>query len=191
MHVATAATLRDVYLRRPDLGRRLDGASARSLADLGAAGADIAIVIADGLSSTAIATNAIPLLEALQPHLRRLILSLAPVVVASGGRVALGDEVGALLGARMMLILIGERPGLSSPVSLGAYLTFDPRVGRNDAERNCVSNIRPAGLSYSVVALKLAWLIEAALRRRLTGVSPKGQSSGDLATATRNSLISR
>lgn len=186
--VATPATRRDVYLRRPDLGRRLDEASARTVRNLGQTGADLSIVIADGLSSTAIETNVVPLLEALLPQLRQMGLSLAPVAVAGGGRVALGDEIGGALEARLVLVLIGERPGLSSPDSLGAYLTFEPRIGRNDAERNCVSNIRPGGLGYSVAAFKLAWLIEAALMRRLTGVSLKDESARDLAAEIRRKL---
>lgn len=214
LSVATEATSRDLYLRRPDCGRRLDAASAARLdldrlereavgradaptADAATAGAtaaappgdrapDLAIVVGDGLSATGVAANAVPLMVALRPHLRRLGLSLAPVVVATGARVALGDEVGARLAVPMMLVLIGERPGLSSPDSLGAYLTFEPRPGRRDAERNCVSNIRTGGLAPDAAAARIAWLIEAAFRLRLTGVRLKDQSPAALAAPDGN-----
>ena len=129
VEVTSAAPAREVYLRRPDLGRRLDQASAAALDGLRAKPADLVVVIADGLSSTAVEANAVPLLHALTPHLTPMQVSLGPVVIATGARVALGDEIGTRLRARMVLVLIGERPGLSSPDSLGAYLTFGPRVG--------------------------------------------------------------
>jgi len=165
---------RHSYLQRPDLGRRLDEGSATRLAALAAGGIDLAIVVADGLSATGVAAHALDLLGELLPRLRGL--SRAPLVLAGQGRVALGDEIGALLKARLVLVLLGERPGLSSPDSLGAYLTFAPRPGRLDAERNCVSNIRPAGLPLPLAAARLAWLIDAALNRRLTGVRLKDES---------------
>lgn len=171
----SAAPDRATYLRRPDLGRRLSDASRIALA--AARGpADLAIVVADGLSSTAVHAHAAPLIAALLPYARTEGWSLSPVTVASQARVALGDEVGELLGARIVLLLVGERPGLSSPDSLGAYLTFQPRVGRTDAERNCVSNIRAEGLSYDQAAFKLAWLMREALRLSATGVSLKDES---------------
>lgn len=145
-------------------------------------GTNLSIVIADGLSSTAIATNSEPLLEALLPHLRRLNLALAPIVVAAGARIALGDQVGGIVGARLVLVLIDEWPGLSSPDSLGAYLSFEPRTGRSDAERNCISNIRPAGLSYAAAAFKLAWLTEAVPSRL------KDKSASDLEAEIRSKL---
>jgi ethanolamine ammonia-lyase small subunit len=167
---------RQSYLQRPDLGRCLDEVSASKLLAQRVPGEapDLAIVIADGLSATAVHENALPLLHALLPRLAGL--PIAPPVIARQGRVALGDEVGALLRARLVLVLLGERPGLSSPDSLGAYLTFAPRVGRLDAERNCVSNIRPAGLTPAAASVKLAWLIHAALARQLTGVGLKDDS---------------
>ncbi|HEX6902152.1 MAG TPA: ethanolamine ammonia-lyase subunit EutC [Thermoanaerobaculia bacterium] len=169
LHAASRAADRRVYLQRPDLGRRLDAASARELAAPGGtAGFDLAIVVADGLSALAVQRHAAPAVAALLPLLAGL--RIAPLVLATQARVALADEVGALLGARLALILLGERPGLSSPDSLGAYLTYAPRVGRRDAERNCVSNIRPAGLPPDRAARKLAWLIREALGRELTGV---------------------
>ena len=165
---------RHTYLQRPDLGRQLDEGSATHLAALAATQPDLAIVVADGLSATGVAAHALDLLNELLPRLRGL--RRAPLVLAGQGRVALGDEIGARLKARLVLVLLGERPGLSSPDSLGAYLTFAPRAGRLDAERNCVSNIRPAGLPLPLAAARLAWLIDAALTRQLTGVGLKDDS---------------
>lgn len=175
LQVASAAPSRDLYLRRPDLGRRL---SPKSLAALSERRRryDLAFVVADGLSSTAVQHNALPLIEAALPLLRQQGLSVAPVVIASQARVALGDEAAEALGARLVAVLIGERPGLSSPDSLGVYLTFAPRRGLSDAARNCISNIRPGGLSFSHAAFKLAWLTREALRLSLTGVGLKDES---------------
>jgi ethanolamine ammonia-lyase small subunit len=176
----SAARSRADYLRRPDLGRGLSPESREALTARQAP-CDLAIIIADGLSSTAVHRNAAPFIAALLPHLARQGRSLAPVVVASQARVALGDEAAHALGARMALVLIGERPGLSSPDSLGAYLTFAPGPGLTDAARNCISNIRPGGLSFPEAAAKLAWLIDQGFRRSLTGVDLKDES--DLALA--------
>lgn len=176
--VESRAVDRALYLARPDLGRRLSEASISSLDTLRRGPVDLAIVIGDGLSAAAVNRNAVPLVAALIPPLTRMGLTLAPVTVAKGARVALGDEIAPLLGARLVLVLIGERPGLSSPDSLGAYLTYDAKPGRNDAERNCVSNIRPEGLVPERAGAKLTWLIEAALSRRLTGVGLKDESDG-------------
>ena len=176
VRVASAAPGRDAYLRRPDLGRSLAPESRERLAALDAPPRDLSIVVADGLSSAAIHAHTVPFLAALKPWIAREGLSLAPVAVASQARVALGDEVSALLNARACLLLVGERPGLSSPDSLGLYLTFAPRPGRSDAERNCISNVRPEGLSYELAAFKLAWHLKEALRRGLTGVDLKDES---------------
>jgi ethanolamine ammonia-lyase small subunit len=183
LQVTSRAADRRTYLQRPDLGRRLDEASARQLAAAGNA-ADIAIVIADGLSALAVLRYAVPTVAALLPRLEGF--RIAPLVIATQGRVALADEVGALLGARLALILLGERPGLSSPDSLGAYLTFAPRVGCLDAQRNCVSNIRAEGLPPDLAARKLAWLIREALRRELTGVGLTDESERELPPASIN-----
>lgn len=175
--VHSAARNREEYLRRPDLGRCLDEPSRQQLQALELADYDLVIVLGDGLSSTALHQNAQPFIASLLPHLRRLRLNVAPLIVAEQARVALGDEIGELLTARAVLMLIGERPGLSSPDSLGLYLTWQPHVGRMDSERNCISNVRPAGLDFPQAAHKLAWLLEQAFIRRLTGVDLKDESA--------------
>ncbi len=182
--VRSAAADRRIYLLRPDLGRAL-AADTR----LPSAGPfDLVIVLADGLSARAVQAHAPQLLAALTPRLEGL--QIGAVVIATQARVALGDEIGQRLRARAVLVLIGERPGLSSPDSLGAYLTFDPRPGRTDAERNCVSNIRPEGLDYDEAAFKLAWLIGEAMRRQLSGVDLK-DDSGMARVAGQGGQISR
>ena len=179
--VESAAPDRDTYLRRPDLGRRLSHASRQKLSDLsGGTPKDLLIVVGDGLSSTGVTLNAVPTISALLPFARKNGWSVAPVLLATQARVALGDEAGEYLGARAVLMLIGERPGLTSPDSLGAYLTWAPRVGRNDGERNCISNIRNGGLSPEEAAFKAAWLLREAFQRRLTGVQLKDESNYQL-----------
>ncbi|WP_083469268.1 ethanolamine ammonia-lyase subunit EutC [Methylobacterium variabile] len=185
---ASAAPDRATYLRRPDLGRRLDDASAAALAAAAGKPVDLALVVADGLSARAVHEGAVPLLAALKPALLGSGRRLAPLVVATQARVALGDAVGALLRARAVAVLIGERPGLSSPDSLGVYLTFDPRPGRTDAERNCLSNVRAAGLKPDLAAFKLHWLIDQALTRGLTGVALKDESDRLLAGPAARSI---
>ncbi len=172
----SAAPDRITYLSRPDLGRTLSPESRLLLSTGQEQGYDLAFVVADGLSAEAIHAHAAGLLAAMTPWIERGGWRVAPVVIATQARVALGDEIGGILGARAVAVLIGERPGLSSPDSLGVYLTFDPRVGRSDAERNCISNIRAEGLGYDEAAFKLAWLIGEALRLRLTGVGLKDES---------------
>jgi ethanolamine ammonia-lyase small subunit len=162
----SAAPDRRTYLRRPDLGRRLDDASR---AQLTPGEYDVAIVIADGLSAPAVHHHAAPLLDALLPLLHDW--RLAPLSVVLQGRVAVGDEIGELLGAQQVAVLIGERPGLTSPDSLGVYLTYGPRPGLTDAERNCISNIRTEGLSYAAAARHLHFLMQEARTRKLTGVA--------------------
>lgn len=165
----SAAANRDEYLKRPDLGRRLNEESRERLASLHGE-YDAAFVIVDGLSALAVHRHAVPLVELLLPDLNWRI---APIAIVEQGRVAIGDEIGELLGAKLAIVLIGERPGLSSPDSLGAYLTWQPHPGRTDAERNCVSNIRAEGLSYSVAAHKLRFLMNESRRLKLSGVGLK------------------
>ncbi|OKB66187.1 ethanolamine ammonia-lyase [Serratia marcescens] len=174
--VHSQAADRAAYLRRPDLGRRLATDSRRQLLALPPRRIDLLLVVADGLSSKAVHRQALPLLQALRPYLATLGLAVAPVVLAHQARVALGDEIGECLQAQAVAVLIGERPGLSSPDSLGVYLTWGPSAGRTDAERNCISNVRPEGLDYPQAAFRLAWLLEQAFRRRLTGVELKDES---------------
>ena len=166
--LASAARDRDEYLKRPDLGRRLSDESRERLASFHV-DYDAAFVIADGLSALAVHRHAVPLLHLLRDQDWRI----APVAIVEQGRVAIGDEIGEMLGARMIVVLIGERPGLSSPDSLGAYLTWQPRPGRTDAERNCISNIRADGLSYAAAAHKLLFLMNESRRLKLSGVRLK------------------
>jgi len=168
--VASAAPDRRTYLLRPDLGRKL---SAASRARLEPGDYDAAIIIADGLSAPAIHHHAAGLLELLLPRLAEEEWRLAPLVVVRQGRVAIGDEIAHALGARLAVVLIGERPGLTSPDSLGIYLTWDPRPGRTDAERNCISNVRPEGLPYAVAAHTLQFLMRESRTRQISGVGLK------------------
>ena len=181
VQVSSRAADRRDYLRRPDLGRMLDADSQQRLAGRAAAPDDLVLVIADGLSPTAVNLHAVDVTAQLLPQLKQAGIALGPVVVASGARVALGDEIGHILGPRMVAMLIGERPGLSAPDSLGAYLTFGPKIGRTDAERNCVSNIHSSGLSSTEAAFKIAWLIREALARQVTGVALKDESADAMA----------
>jgi ethanolamine ammonia-lyase small subunit len=176
--VSSCARDRTDYLRRPDLGRKLDQASKQLLASRNAGPCRLAIVVGDGLSPAAVNAHAVALVRNLMPRLAGERIEIGHAVVASGARVALGDEIGAMLGARMVVVLIGERPGLSAPDSLGAYLTFAPRLGITDAERNCVSNIHGAGLGYDEAAFRIAWLVREALARGVTGVALKDESGG-------------
>jgi ethanolamine ammonia-lyase small subunit len=169
----SAAEDRTMYLQRPDLGRQLDGASRSTVA---ATPADVAFVIADGLSALAIEQHAVPFLSVLLARLAQDGWTVAPPAIVSQGRVAVGDEVAVLLGARAVVVLVGERPGLSSPDSMGLYLTWQPRVGMPDAGRNCISNVRPAGLSYADAVHTLHYLLSEARRRGLSGVALKDET---------------
>lgn len=178
--VSSCVRDRESYLRRPDLGRKLDQASQQRLASRKAGSCQLAIVIGDGLSPAAVNAHAVALVASLMPQLAAQRIEIGAAVVAAGARVALGDEIGALLGARMVVVLVGERPGLSTPDSLGVYLTFAPGPAVTDAERNCVSNIHGAGLGYDEAAFRIAWLIREALARAVTGVGLKDESSGSI-----------
>ena len=174
------------YIQRPDFGRCLDVVSHNELATLSTQAqtsarlnaCDVALIFADGLSATAINEHAFPLLQLLIPRLQNLNLKIAPLSIIEQGRVAIGDEVGALLNAQLAVIFIGERPGLSSPDSMGAYLTYAPKIGTTDEARNCVSNIRTRGLVYAAAVEKIVYLIEASLRLKLTGVGLKDMETG-------------
>lgn len=167
------ATSRSVYLQRPDWGRNLNEASVASLKEIPGTETDIAIVLADGLSATAINQHALPLLQRLLPRLQKANYRVAPIAVVEQGRVAIGDEIGHLLGSKLVIVLIGERPGLSAPYSMGAYLTYAPQTGLTDERRNCISNIRPEGLAYELACQKLFYLIQTSLRLQLSGVELK------------------
>ena len=169
IHVQSAAPDRESYLMRPDLGRRLASQDAELLAARSNKGFDLAFVLADGLSATAVQRHAAPLLRSLLPLL--VDWTVAPLVSVTQGRVAVGDSVGECLKASYVAVLIGERPGLSAADSLGVYLTKDPRPGRRDAERNCISNVRPVGLGYAEAAAQLHALLETARRYGCTGVA--------------------
>ncbi len=167
--VTSAAPDRAAYLKRPDLGRQLSEESQRRLSEPVRA-PDVILLIGDGLSGTAVQANAVPVLEALIPKLRSAGLHVGPVVVATQARVALGDPVGALLQARSIVVLIGERPGLSAADSLGLYLTWDPRPGRVDSERNCISNVRAGGLAPAAAADQATRLLLAMFAQRRSGI---------------------
>ena len=199
----SAAATRPIYLQRPDLGRRLDDASAAALGGgsnggssdgsggrstsgplsgtphgeaQGTPGPDVVFVIGDGLSSLAIEANAAPFLDVLLPRLQQAGWRVGPMALVRNARVAIGDEIGERLGAAMVVVLIGERPGLSSPDSMGIYLSWQPRVGLTDEARNCISNVRAQGLSHPVAAHKLRYLMEQARQRGLSGVGLKDES---------------
>jgi len=171
----SAAPDRATYLQRPDLGRKLDESSEKMVAEFAVGGPfDLTLIVADGLSALAVERHATATIEAFVPMAAGW--RLAPISVVEQGRVAIGDQIGGALGAQIAVILIGERPGLSSPDSLGIYVTWDPRPGRTDAERNCISNIRTEGLSYAQAALQLRAILIEARRLHLTGVALKPQA---------------
>lgn len=181
--VQSRAANRPAYIRFPHLGQRL---SEHCAAQISPQPCDVVFVIADGLSPQAAEQHAVPLLQATLPRLEGL--RLGPIVIVQGGRVAIADEIGERLQARLSVILIGERPGLSCADSLGVYLTYDPRRGRTDAERNCLSNIHTHGTSHEEAAERLVWLIRAALQRSLSGV---GLKEGDASLLARNVIEER
>jgi ethanolamine ammonia-lyase small subunit len=192
LRLQSRAADRQTYLQRPDLGRALDDASLLRLSNAPRP-SDVALIVADGLSAVAAQEQAPMVLERMVPKLRDARLTIAPLCLVRFGRVAIQDEIGAALGTKAAVILIGERPGLGSADSLGAYLVFDPKPGRTDADRNCVSNIRPEGLHPHVAAETVAWLLLESLRRRISGVELKdertplmlaGSQAGELADSS-------
>ena len=172
----TPISSRSEYLRRPDLGRELSEESRSRLRNFDAEEADVSLIVTNGLSSTAVERHGIPLLRAILNGYRSRQIRVAPVCLVANGRVALSDDIGSLLAARVAVIIVGERPGLSAADSLGLYLTFAPQTGNSDAQRNCISNIRPPqGLSYEDAAAKLLHLTGEAIRRGISGVALKDQ----------------
>lgn len=176
--LSSAAASREHYLQRPELGRHLSDDGRDKLIQAALVNPDVAIILSNGLSTTAVTRHGLGLLQAVTRSLATHALSFGPICLVPNGRVALSDEIGGLLRARLAIILLGERPGLSAADSLGAYLTYSPRPGRTDADRNCLSNIRPPeGLDYRTAAEKLAYLASEALRRGYSGVALKDEST--------------
>jgi ethanolamine ammonia-lyase small subunit len=172
LHLHSKAASRNKYLKRPDHGRQLNEESTELLKDY-CSGKDVAIIIADGLSATAVNENTFGLLELLIPMLIAAKLKIAPLCLVEQGRVAIGDDIAHFLNAKLSLLLIGERPGLSSADSMGAYLTYKPKPGLTDEARNCISNIRPQGLTNKPAADKIFYLVNEAFNRKLSGVGLK------------------
>jgi ethanolamine ammonia-lyase small subunit len=175
LNVGSEAADRTTFLMRPDLGRRIDADGAATLA-AHRGDYDVAVVVADGLAARAVMRHARPVLDGALTVLRHRGWAIAPLVVARHGRVAIGDAVAAALGATSVAVLIGERPGLSAPDSMGAYLTYRPHARSSDAERNCISNIRPEGIVYETAARKIVHLLQAMQARGLSGVALKDDS---------------
>ncbi len=193
LQLQSAAPDRATYLQRPDLGRKLDDASRTLLQSQDAAqlDQDLVFVVADGLSALAIHQNAAPLVAAVLARLRADTAqpwTVAPICVVQQGRVAVGDDAGGALRARVVVVLIGERPGLSSPDSLGVYISWHPHVGLNDAQRNCISNVRPEGLPVEAAADKLVYLLGRARTLQLTGIGLKDDSDDSLLEAGSGAL---
>jgi ethanolamine ammonia-lyase small subunit len=164
---------RSQYLQRPDLGRTLSQTSREELKSINCSESDICFVIADGLSAESVNQNALPILENLIPKLTAISWEIAPICIVEQGRVAIADEIGFLLKSEIVVILIGERPGLTSPNSMGAYITFHPHVGMTDESRNCVSNIRPEGLDFQLATDKILYLLTEMKTKKLSGVNLK------------------
>ena len=175
----TPVSSRSEYLRRPDFGRVLTEESRIRLCNFKARGVDVALIVSNGLSSTAVERRGIALLQTILEGLRVRQFRIAPICLVANGRVALLDDIGSVLDARVAVIVIGERPGLSAADSLGVYLSYAPKKGNTDAERNCISNIHPPeGLSYESATRKLLYLIEESVRRGFSGVALKDEMDG-------------
>ncbi|MEI9805109.1 MAG: ethanolamine ammonia-lyase subunit EutC [Pseudolabrys sp.] len=177
LRIASAVGDKQTYLMRPDLGRRLAPSAAAVLAQQ-AGDYDVVFIISDGLSARAVQAHAAPVLAAVLADLRAQQWRVAPLIIVRHGRVAIGDTVAATLRAACAVVLIGERPGLSAPDSMGAYLTWQPGAGTTDADRNCISNIRPAGIGYADASFKLTHILRAIRARKLSGVQIKDDSDG-------------
>jgi ethanolamine ammonia-lyase small subunit len=175
LNLKSEVKTRPQYLQRPDLGRTLSQASRDELINISSSESDICFVIADGLSAEAINQNALPILENLIPKLTAINWKIAPICIVEQGRVAIADEIGFLLKSEIVFILIGERPGLTSPNSMGAYITFRPQVGMTDESRNCVSNIRPEGMDFQMATDKILYLLTEMKSKKLSGVSLKDE----------------
>jgi ethanolamine ammonia-lyase small subunit len=182
----TPVNSRNEYLRRPDLGRALTEGSRTRLRNVTGEDVDVALIVTNGLSSTAVERHGVPLLQAIVSGYRAERFRIAPVFLVANGRVALSDAIGSVIAARVAVIVVGERPGLSAADSLGIYLTFAPQPGNTDAERNCISNIRPPeGLGYEAAAAKLLYLTGEAMRRGISGVALKDEMAGSLSAEAR------
>ena len=178
LQLTSSVTDREEYLTRPDKGRCLGVAAKEILAPI-KKNHDIAVIVADGLSAPALHQSAVQVTCGLLNIINSTKLSIAPVSLVKNGRVAIGDEIGSLLNAKISVVLIGERPGLSSPNSLGAYLTYNPKPGTTDEARNCISNIREGGLSIADAVRKIAYLLEMALIKNYTGVELKDKMTSN------------
>jgi ethanolamine ammonia-lyase small subunit len=175
LRMASAAAGKQTYLMRPDLGRQLAPGASDVLAPYTSA-TDVVFVVSDGLSALAVQRHAAPLLAEVMPVLARRDWRIAPIVIVRHGRVAIGDAIAATLGAACAVVLIGERPGLSAPDSMGAYFTWQPGTQTTDADRNCISNIRPAGIGYADARFKVTHLLAAMRERGMSGVGLKDLS---------------
>ncbi len=171
---------RPQYLQRPDLGRTLSQKSREELMEGNWSESDICFIIADGLSAQAINQHALPVLENLLPRLQKINWEIGPICLVEQGRVAIGDEIGFLLKSEIVVILIGERPGLTSPDSMGAYITFRPSVGMTDESRNCVSNIRPQGMDFQMATDKILYILTEMKSKKLSGVNLKDEYDKDV-----------
>ncbi len=174
--VSSEAHNRSLYLRRPDLGRRLSSNDQNVFAGIDQK-PDVALIVTDGLSATAVHANIVALFKSLLPKLDAQAITCRPVVIVKFGRVGIQDPIGEMLGAKASVIFIGERPGLSSPDSLGAYLVYNPRRGNTDVHRNCISNIRKTGLSCEAASQTIAYLLTQSLKRKISGVDLKDDRS--------------
>jgi len=183
LSLRTRAQNRETYLKRPDLGRRLDARSAAAVSASATAGVDVALIIGDGLSAVAAQRHAAAVLMHLVPLLRDRRFLLSPICIVMQARVGVQDEIGAMLRARAAVILIGERPGLGAADSLGGYLIYEPAIGKTDAQRNCLSNIRPGQFSPPAAANALAWLVQQSLVRRISGVDLKDDRDPSMLTS--------